>query len=90
MLPVARVKGMIKEQMEVKSISTEACFAVTKATVRPAAVSAIIASRRSPTASHRLTAPPQELLLESMTARAARRMLSESREELSYDDVGAP
>lgn len=25
-----------------------------------------------------------------MTARAARRMLGESREELSYDDVGAP
>jgi hypothetical protein len=28
-------------------------------------------------------------MLESMTARAARRMLGESREELSYDDVGA-
>jgi hypothetical protein len=53
-LPVARVKGMIKEQMEVKSISTEACFAVTKATVRPAAALAIIEARRS----RRPTVPP--------------------------------
>jgi hypothetical protein len=33
-LTVGRVKSMIKEDAEVKSISTEACFVVAKATVR--------------------------------------------------------
>lgn len=33
-LTMGRVKAMIKEDVEVKSISTEACFAVAKATVR--------------------------------------------------------
>ncbi len=52
----------MREDAEIKSISTEACFAVAKAT---------------------------ELLLESITEKAAQHMQAAGRESLEYSDVAA-
>ena len=84
---------MAKEDPEVKSISTEACFAVTKAVVRSAP------SRRPPVGTatptprtkhtHTCCPPhPQELLLEAMAQRAGEHVVEAKRASLDYGDVG--
>lgn len=97
-----RIKSMIKQDVEVKSISTEACFAVAKATVRHICMRPVKennqlarnAQKSVNSSPFRLLPPPfdiyslQQLLVADLTQRGARVMFDESRDTLDYKDVG--
>lgn len=102
-LTINRVKSLIKEDVEVKSISTEACFAVSKATVRQIyAHVATFFSRckiRSDDAiiflcynnkpsSLLLLSLLQEQLLDALADRGGKSMFEDNRSTLAYNDVG--
>lgn len=93
-LPITRVKRIIKQDGEVKAISTDANYAIAKAAVssHPCAVlllQMMFSSVLLMGGLMILIMDPQEMLLDELVQGAADRTVDGGRNLLSYADVGA-
>lgn len=99
-LPITRVKRIIKQDGEVKAVSTDANYAIAKAAVSfgllahaasdPQPASAIMQSRSLQMLLSLGPSPtPQEMLLDKLVQGAADKTMCSDRKLLSYSDVGA-
>lgn len=93
-LPLARIKRIIKSEGDVKAVSSEASFAVARAAVSSATPRLSFVSLLTP-GSMLIDVMPgktfptlQELLLEELARRANIQMQSQHRSTLQYKDVG--
>jgi Histone-like transcription factor (CBF/NF-Y) and archaeal histone len=92
-LPITRVKRIIKQDGEVKAVSTDANYAIAKAAVSLPACAVLCSHAIHRREAHEHTVKLmlyfQEMLLDELVQGAADRTVDGGRNLLSYADVGA-
>ena len=96
---ISLIKNIVKDDVEVKSIATEACFTVSRAMVRRNIALMFIVRFRELSCSFSLCFSMvlprvdavdflQELFIEDMVQKGTQSMLEEDRDTLDYKDIG--